>query len=67
MGSGTTPLTITMGTAAPTVGNSMFYGINGSKTVIIRVHSGATGYNEAWKTAFKGGNSYINLVVVEEY
>jgi hypothetical protein len=55
-------LTITMGAVAPTVGSDMFVAIYGSKTVTVRVPNGATGYNEAWKTAFKGGNSYINLV-----
>jgi uncharacterized repeat protein (TIGR02543 family) len=56
-------LTITMGTAAPTVGSNMFDNINGSRTVTIRVPSGATGYTSAWQTAFKSGNSYINLVI----
>jgi hypothetical protein len=51
-----------MGANAPTVGGFMFYAINGSRTVTIRVPSGATGYTSAWQTAFKGGNSYINLV-----
>jgi hypothetical protein len=55
-------LTITMGAAAPTVGSNMFDNINGSRTVTIRVPSGASGYDSAWETAFKGGNSYINFV-----
>jgi hypothetical protein len=71
--SGTTPLTITMGAAAPTVSYGMFSGINGSRTVTVRVPSGATGYDEAWQEAFKGYgndgsghgtvNENINLVV----
>jgi hypothetical protein len=63
---------------APTVGRNMFYGITGSRNVTVKVPSGATGYTDTWKTAFKGYgsnassyshgtvNSYINLVV-EEY
>jgi hypothetical protein len=58
------PLVITMGSAAPTVGVNMFYEITGVKSVTVRVPSGATGYNATWQTAFKGGNTYINLVVV---
>jgi uncharacterized repeat protein (TIGR02543 family) len=64
-------LTITMRTAAPTVGNNMFDSINGSRTVTIMLPSRATGYTSTWQTAFKGYgtntphgtvNSYINLV-----
>jgi hypothetical protein len=64
--SGTTPLTITMGNAAPSVGMNMFYEITGVKNVTVRVPSGATGYTSAWQTAFKGWNNNINLVV-EDY
>jgi hypothetical protein len=61
--SGSVPLTITMGTAAPMVGNNIFDGVTATKNVTVKVPSGAAGYDEAWKTAFKGGNSYINLVI----
>jgi hypothetical protein len=61
--SGRGALSITMGNAAPTVGYNMFDGINGSRTVTVRVSSGATGYTDTWKTAFKGGNSYIDVVI----
>jgi uncharacterized membrane protein len=61
--SGRGALVITMGAAAPTVGNNMFNDINGSRTVTVRVPSGATGYTDTWKTAFKGGNSYIDVVI----
>jgi hypothetical protein len=72
--SGKAPLVITMGAVAPTVGTYMFYGIDGSRNVTVRVPSGATGYDDTWKTAFRGKgssnngtvvNSNINLVVVE--
>jgi hypothetical protein len=48
-----------MGNAAPTVGTSMFVDLNvtSTKTVTVRVPSGATGYDETWKTAFKGGSA----------
>jgi hypothetical protein len=64
--SGRVALSITMGAAAPIVGTNTFSGINGSRTVTVRVPNGAPGYTAAWQNAFKGGNSYINLVV-EEY
>jgi hypothetical protein len=63
---GTTPLTITMGNAAPTVGTSMFVDSNvtSTKNVTVRVPSGATGYDETWKTAFKGRSApNVNLVI----
>jgi hypothetical protein len=47
-----------MGNAAPIVGPYMFRNVDGNKTVNLMVPSGATGYDDAWKTAFKGvGNS----------
>jgi uncharacterized membrane protein len=72
--SGTTPLVLTMGTAAPTVGEYIFRGVTGTKNVTVRVPNGATGYNATWQNAFKGKgnagaaiagtvNSYINLVI----
>jgi hypothetical protein len=68
---GTTPLTITMGAGAPTVGYRMFYGINDSRNVTVRVPNGAIGYDEEWQEAFKGlGNDDINYGVtptVNEY
>jgi hypothetical protein len=77
--SGATPMTITMGAVAPTIGTSsvdMFYGDTYPKTVTVRVPNGATGYTSDWKNAFMGlgnndsyysgtptMNSYINLVI----
>jgi hypothetical protein len=52
--SGTAPLTITMWSAAPTVGVDMFKDITGAKNVTVRVPNGATGYDTAWQNAFKG-------------
>jgi hypothetical protein len=52
-----------MGAVAPTVGWEIFTGVTGTKNVTVRVPSGATGYTDAWQTAFKGGNSYINVVI----
>jgi hypothetical protein len=53
-----------MGTAAPTVGAEIFSNITVSKNVTVRVPSSATGYDDAWKTAFKGlGNDGINYSV----
>jgi hypothetical protein len=64
-----TALTIIMGDVQPTVQNtgSPFYNC-GSKTVTVKVPAGAiTGdnYNDAWKTAFKGSVTTINLTVEE--
>jgi hypothetical protein len=67
---GTTSLTITMGAVAPSVGKSLFNSVTGTKTVTVRVPSGATGYGTAptdtstnnWGNAFRGkgwnGSSY---------
>jgi hypothetical protein len=48
-GSGTTPLTVTMGAAATTVGAEMFYEnyveVTAAKSVTVRVPNGATGYD----------------------
>jgi uncharacterized membrane protein len=53
--SGTTPLTITMGAVAPTIGTGdMFYGNTNTKTVTVRVPNGATGYTGYWQIAFRG-------------
>jgi hypothetical protein len=65
-------LTITMGAYAPTVGYNSFASINGSRTVTIRVPSGATGYDATWQNAFKGlgnagGYDYSNPPTVNSY
>ena len=62
---GSTSLNITMGSAAPTLGAYIFYDVKTIKPVTVRVPSGATGYDPAWQNAFTGGNSYINLSIVE--
>ena len=71
---GNTPLTITMGNTAPSVGTSIFRG--GNKQVTVKVPVGATGYGESptdtttlnWGNAFRGmgwdGTSYLNGSVV---
>jgi hypothetical protein len=61
-----------MGAVAPVVERYIFDGVS-TKDVTVRVPNGATGYDEAWKTAVKGlgndggitgtVNEYINLVV----
>ena len=68
---GTNSLTITMGAATPTVGVSLFTGVNSTKNVTVQVPGGATGYGANWPDAFKGKgsgsggmlNSNINLTV----
>jgi hypothetical protein len=57
------PLTITFGSTAPTVGGMMFSQVNSSKTVTVRVPAGASGYDSAWQTSFKGGNNNIILTI----
>jgi hypothetical protein len=65
-GSGTVPLTITMGSAVPSIGEYIFSGVDGTKNVTVKVPSGAAGsYDATWQTAFKGGNDYINLLIQE--
>jgi uncharacterized repeat protein (TIGR02543 family) len=69
-----TPLTITMGDTNPEVEGSLFAGVEGDdpkdhKNVTIKVpyaNSGDwedAGYDDTWKTAFMGANTYINLKV----
>jgi hypothetical protein len=53
---GSTPLTITMGLSAPTVGYGLF-AVNSLKTVTVNVPNGATGYDDDWKAAFRGKGS----------
>jgi hypothetical protein len=69
---GGTALTITLGSAPPSVDPEVFFGVDVSKTVTVRVPSGAvTAYNTAWQTAFKGAgadgwwevNTFINLII----
>jgi hypothetical protein len=64
---GETALTITQGTKAPALGYGMFSGVAVVKTVIVRVPSGASGYDGEKQNAFKdGGNGNITLTI-EEY
>jgi hypothetical protein len=71
---GTTTLTITLGTTAPALGTGMFNGVTTPKNVTVEVPSGATGYGTVpgtytgsdttnnWGNAFRGmgwdGSSY---------
>jgi hypothetical protein len=58
---GTATLTITMGAVAPKIkSKSRFSGTKG-KTVIIRVPTGATGYDNTWQTHFKKDSSNLTL------
>jgi hypothetical protein len=58
----TASLAVTMGAAAPTVGNNAFNGVSGAKTVTVTVPSGATGYGTSpedtttvcWGNGFRG-------------
>jgi hypothetical protein len=60
---GGTALTVTLGTAAPTVGTDMFGYVNTPKTVTVTVPPGATGYGSSptdtttgnWGNGFRGG------------
>jgi hypothetical protein len=54
-GTGTGPLTITLGATPPVVGSEMFRNVNAAKTVIVKVPFGSTeNYTTAWIQAFKG-------------
>ena len=67
----TTPLSITLGNNAPTLGSSIFLMVFASKTVTVQVPLGSTGYGlsptdtttENWGNAFRGmgwdGTDYI--------
>jgi hypothetical protein len=60
---GGTPLTITMGSTAPTMGTGTFDGTSG-KSVTVKVPSTAYSlYDTTWQTAFKGGNTSVNLIM----
>ncbi|MHB9294661.1 hypothetical protein PilKf_00385 [Pillotina sp. SPG140] len=58
---GSMPLEIKLGAAAPTVKNMIFYD-SYEKPVTVKVPSGATGYDEPWQTKFKYGSS-ITLTI----
>jgi hypothetical protein len=73
---GTTDLIITLGTASPTVSNSMFSGVNSARTVTVEVPSGATGYGATlpltvsgsdttpcWANGFRGAGWAYNAFV----
>jgi uncharacterized repeat protein (TIGR02543 family) len=55
---GTTALTITLGPSAPNLGSRMFEGVD-SKTVTVRVPSGATGYG-AIPASYSGYDTTVN-------
>jgi hypothetical protein len=63
METGGQALKITLGNTAPTMGANMFDAITVPKTVTVKKPSGATGYDTAWETAFKGGNANITLIL----
>jgi hypothetical protein len=62
--SGTTALTVTLGSTAPTLGTSIFAGVS-NKTVTVKVPYGATGYTPTWQNSFKQGGSNITLIIDE--
>jgi uncharacterized repeat protein (TIGR02543 family) len=64
-GTGEGALTITLGPSAPTVGLYIFDDATFSKPVTVKVPNGAIGYDAAWQTAFKGGDS-VTLSIEEE-
>jgi hypothetical protein len=61
---GAATLTVTLGNTAPGTGANMFNGVTSIKSVTVRVPYGATGYDSAWQTSFRGGNSYVNVTLV---
>jgi hypothetical protein len=49
------PLVITMGAAAPAVGENLFLNVNSPRTVTVKKPgTGASGYTSDWETNFKG-------------
>jgi hypothetical protein len=61
---GTQALTVILGPAAPpTLGATLFSGVNSAKLVTVQVPSGATGYDDTWKSSFTGGNANISLTI----
>jgi hypothetical protein len=72
---GGTPLTLTLGVTAPTLGANMFYDVTADKAVTVKVPSGATGYGTVpvnttdnnWGNAFRGrgwdGSAYGTGIV----
>ena len=69
---GLTPLSVYLGSNAPTVGTFMFLDVSNNKTVTVKVPSGATGYGTSptdittqnWGNAFRGrgwdGTNYLS-------
>ena len=49
-----------LGQNAPGLGKNLFYLISSAQIITVNVPSGATGYDEAWKAAFKGKGSDNN-------
>jgi hypothetical protein len=56
---GTKDITITLGAAAPTLGYDLFFGVESSKTVTVKVPSGATAWRGKTGT-FSGSNTALN-------
>jgi hypothetical protein len=50
--------TVTLGATAPTLGSEMFYNITNTRTVTVKVPSGATGYSTI-PTTYSGSNSTV--------
>jgi hypothetical protein len=61
--SGPHALIISMKAIAPSVGTNIFNSVGSAKTVTINVDLGATGYDDTWKTDFKGENDNITVTV----
>ncbi|MHB9291043.1 hypothetical protein Holit_00113 [Hollandina sp. SP2] len=61
------PLVITMGAAAPTVGENLFLNVDSPRTVTVkRPADGASSYTEDWKTNFTGkGWDGENVITVD--
>jgi hypothetical protein len=51
------PLTVTLGTSAPTLETDIFLYVDSAKTVTVKVPSGATGYASSLPATYNGGDT----------
>jgi hypothetical protein len=54
---GSTELTITLGTAPPALGTALFSSVTSSKTVIVKVPSGASNYAASLPVTYSGSDT----------
>jgi hypothetical protein len=57
---GTQAIVVTMGDAAPRLGQLMFYNVSSAKTVTVKVPSGATGYAASLPFTVSGSDATVN-------